>query len=128
MATLRTVWLGAAATAALFFAGYAAGQNRYGTPKTIIHVVTVQWKPGTTPAEQQKVLDGVRQMAAEIPGIKNVWLKSERVQPRNYDAVFAIEFENRAAADRYAESPVHKAWDQQYLAIRQASLSVQVGN
>lgn len=124
---LRSIWLGAAA-AALFFCGYAAGQNPYGTPKTIIHVVTIKWKPGTTPAQQQKALDGVRQMAAQIPGIKNIWLKPERVQPRGYDAAFAIEFENRAAADRYAESPVHKAWDQQYLAIRQASLNIQVGN
>jgi Stress responsive A/B Barrel Domain len=127
MQNLRSVWLGATA-AALFFGGYAAGQNRYGTPKTIIHVVTIQWKPGTTPAQQKEVLDGVRRMAAEIPGIKNVWLKPERVQPRGYDAAFAIEFEGRAAADRYAESPVHKAWDQQYLAIRQASFNVQVGN
>jgi Stress responsive A/B Barrel Domain len=127
MRNLRTVWLGVAA-AAVFFCGYAAGQNRYGTPKTILHVVSIKWKPGTTPAEQQKALDGVRAMAGEIPGIKNVWLKGERIQPRGYDAAFAIEFENRAAADRYAESPAHAAWQKQYLAIREASVNVQVGN
>jgi len=127
MRHLRLVSLCAAA-AALFFCGYAAGKNRYGTPHSILHVVTVKWKPSTTPAEQQKALDGVREMAAEIPGIKNIWLKAERVQPRGYDAAFAIEFENREAADRYAESPAHKAWDQQYLAVREASLNVQIGN
>jgi len=67
-------------------------------------------------------------MAAQIPGIKNIWLKAVRMQPRDYHAAFVIEFENREAADRYAESPVHAIWSKQFLAIREASISPQVSN
>jgi hypothetical protein len=118
----------ALAGAGLFFSGYAAGQNKYGTPKTIIHLVTIKWKAGTSEADQQKALEGVKEMAAKIPGIKNVWIKAERLQPRDFNAAFAIEFADRAAADRYAEDPAHAAWDKFYLSIREESRSVQVTN
>jgi len=112
----------------LFWGGYAVGQNKFGTPTTIIHVVTIKWKPEAPEAEKQKALEGVKRMAAEIPGIKNVWIKATRVQPRDFADAFAIEFEDRAAADRYAEHAAHETWAKQYLAIREASRSLQVTN
>jgi len=51
-----------------------------------------------------------------------------RVQPRDYNAAFVIEFESREAADRYAEDPAHEAWSKKFLAIREASISPQVSN
>lgn len=122
------IGLAVVAAVAVFWSGYAAGQNKFGTPKTIIHVATIQWKPDTPEAEKQKVLEGVKEMAAQIPGIKNVWIKATRVQPRDFNDAFAIEFEDRAAADRYAEHPAHEAWAKHYLSIRQASRSVQITN
>ena len=116
------------AAAALFGGGYAAGQNRFGQPKTIMHISLLKWKAGASEADKQKVLDGVKQMAAQIPGIKNIWTKVSRMQPRDYNAAFVIEFENREAADRYAESPVHAAWSKQLQEIREASISPQVTN
>ena len=112
----------------LLAAGYVAGQNRFGQPRTIIHVVTIQWNPGVSAAEKQSALNGVKEMAAQIPGIKNVWIKGDRIQPREFNAAFAIEFANRDAADSYAESPIHKAWDDKYIPLRAASVSVQVTN
>jgi Stress responsive A/B Barrel Domain len=113
---------------ALFASGYAAGQRKLGLPHTIIHVVTIKWQSGVTEAQQQKALQGVKEVALKTPGVKNVWLKGERIQPRDFGSAFAIEFENRAAADRYAESPLHEAWEKQYVPLREASLSVQVTN
>ena len=113
---------------ALFAGGYAAGQNRFGQPKTVLHLAMIKWNPGVSDAQKQQVLDGVKDMAAKIPGIKNVWIKGERLQPRDFNAAFAIEFKDRDAADTYAESPIHAAWEAQYVPLRAASISEQVTN
>jgi hypothetical protein len=113
---------------ALFAGGYVAGQNKFGQPKTIIHMVILKWNPGVSDADKQGALEGVKEMAAKIPGVKNIWIKAERLQPRDFNAAFAIEFQNRAAADAYAESPIHQAWEQKYTLLREQSVSEQVTN
>ena len=122
------VLLAVVVAAALFGAGVVAGAGKFGTPSTILHVVTLKWKVDATEEQKQAALDGVKKMAAEIPGIKNVWIKTVRVQPRDYSAVFAIEFEDKAAADRYAGHPAHQAWEKIYLPVRQESRSHQATN
>jgi Stress responsive A/B Barrel Domain len=107
---------------------WLAAQNNFGTPKTIIHVSVIQWKDGVPDADKKRVLDGVKEMAAKIPGIKNVWTKGLRVQPQGYHDAFVIEFENQAAADRYAKDPVHDAWTEELSRIREASISPQITN
>jgi Stress responsive A/B Barrel Domain len=119
---------GVSLAAALFAGGYAAGQNKFGQPKTILHVVILKWNPGVSDTDKQLALEGVKAMAAKMPGIKNVWLKADRIQPRDFNAAYAIEFKDRAAADAYAESPLHEAWEKQYVTMRQASISEQVTN
>jgi Stress responsive A/B Barrel Domain len=119
---------GVALAAALFAGGYTAGQNKFGQPKTILHVVILKWNPGVSDTDKQLALDGVKAMAAKMPGIKNIWLKADRIQPRDFNAAYAIEFKDRAAADAYAESPLHEAWEKQYVTMRQASISEQVTN
>jgi hypothetical protein len=114
--------------AALFAGGYLAAQDKFGTPATIIHISLIKWKAGVSDADKQKVLDGVKEMAAKIPGIKNVWLKATRMQPRDYHAAFVIEFEDRAAAEAYAEHPLHAEWSKFFLSIREASISPQISN
>jgi len=107
---------------------WLAAQNRFGTPKTIIHLSVIQWKEGVSDADKKKALDGVKDMAAKIPGIKNVWTKALRVQPEGYHDAFVIEFENQAAADRYARDPAHDAWTEAFAKIREASISPQITN
>jgi len=107
---------------------WLAAQNRFGTPKTIIHLSVIQWKEGVSDADKKKALDGVKDMAAKIPGIKNVWTKALRVQPQGYHDAFVIEFENQAAADRYAKDPAHDAWTEAFAKIREASISPQITN
>lgn len=109
------------------------GQNKFGTPKTVIHVVTLKWTDDSTAEQQQKALDGVKNMAATIPGIKNVWLKKLKVQGQTaankpYDWAFVMEFESEAALKAYADDPKHKEWETFYLSIREESRSHDISN
>ena len=120
--------LALAAGLALFGAGILTGKNAFHQPSSIMHVVTVEWTSESTPEQQQAALDGVKAMAAEIPGIKNIWVKSTRVQPREFNSAFAIEFESKEAAEAYAKHPAHDAWMKIYEPIHKESRSLQITN
>ena len=112
----------------VFAAGMIVGQNKFGQPKTVIHLVTLKWKTTSTPAQQQAAIEGIKTMAQKIPGIKNIWVKSIRVQPQGNQANFAIEFADEAAAKVYADHPAHAEWNKIYLEAREESSSNQVTN
>lgn len=122
------VAIGTAVALALLGAGFLAGANKYEKPKSIIHLVAIKWTADSTPEQRKAAIEGIEKMAGEIPGVKNVWLKTIRVQPGDYNAAFAIEFEDQAAADGYAKHPAHDAWYKIYLPIREESRSHQVTN
>ena len=109
--------------AALFISGVAAGtlharsaavQNHFGQPKTVLHVVVYKFREDVSNYDREKAIDGIKDMAGKIPGIKNVWLKTERNQARDFSGVYAIEFASAEAAADYAESPVHEAWSKSF--------------
>ena len=123
--------------AVLFVAGIAAGslharsaavQNRFGQPKTVLHVVIYKFKDATSNNDRDNAINGIKEMAAKIPGIKNVWLKTERNQIKDFSGVYAIEFTSAEAAADYAESPVHEAWSKKWQELRENSLSFQISN
>ena len=123
--------------AALFAAGIVVGslrapnvaaQNKFGQPKTVLHVVVYKFKDATSENDRQKALDGIKDLARKIPGVKNIWLKTNRNQIRDFSGVYAIEFTSAEAAADYAESPAHEAWAKQWEALRENSLSFQVTN
>lgn len=131
----RAAWI--ALGAALFAAGAATGglgsssaavQNRFGQPKTVLHVVVYKFRDNVSNYDREKTINGIRDMAGKIPGIKNVWLKTERNQIRDFSGVYAIEFANAEAAADYAESPVHEAWSKMWQEQRENSLSFQISN
>ena len=122
---------------ALFVSGVAAGtlharsaaaQNRFGQPKTVLHVVVYKFRDDVSNYDREKAISGIKEMAGKIPGIKNVWLKTERNQIRDFSGVYAIEFTSAEAAADYAESPVHEAWSKSWQEKRENSLSFQVSN
>ena len=122
---------------ALFLAGVATGgwqarsaaaQNRFGQPKTVIHVVVYKWKNTASEDDKEQALKGLKTLAAQIPGIKNIWLKTQRNQIREFDGVYAIEFATPEAAADYAESPKHEAWRKRWEELRENSLSFQASN
>lgn len=114
--------------AGVFQAGVAYGQSKYGTPKTVLHVVAGKWKADATDEQKKAALEGLKTMLGQLPGVRNVWLKADRVQPREYNYAFAIEFESRAAADAYANHPAHEEWYKVYQPIREESRSQQLTN
>jgi hypothetical protein len=117
--------------AILFSTGYVVGQtapNRFGQPKTVLAISLIKFRPGTSDAQQDEMIAGLKKIASQIPGIKNIWTKTARMEPTNFDAGFVIEFINRDAADAYAESPIHDAWSRRLQQIRETSLSPQITN
>ena len=121
----------------LFIAGIAAGslharsaavQNRFGQPKTVLHVVIYKFKDATSNYDRDNAINGIKEMAAKIPGVKNVWLKTERNQIKDFSGVYAIEFTSAEAAADYSESPVHEAWSKKWQELRENSLSFQISN
>src|ERR1700730_17480725 len=121
----------------LFLAGVGAGtwharrveaQNRFGQPKTVIHMVVYKWKNTASQDDKDQALNGIKAMAGKIPGIKNIWLKTQRNQIRDFDGVYAIEFTSPEAAADYAESPKHEAWRKRWEELRENSLSFQASN
>ena len=126
-----------AAACALFLAGRAAGSlapqhvsalNKFGQPKTVIHVVAYKFRDATSQNDQDQAIAGIKDMAAKIPGIKNIWLKTERNQIRDWSGVYIIEFTSAEAAADYAESPIHDAWRKKWEQLRETSVSFQVSN
>jgi antibiotic biosynthesis monooxygenase (ABM) superfamily enzyme len=102
--------------------------NRFGQPKSVIHVVLYKFKDATSENDREQALAGIKDMAAKIPGIKNIWLKTERNQVKDFSGVYVIEFASPDAAADYAESPVHEVWRKRWEQLRENSLSFQISN
>jgi hypothetical protein len=121
----------------LFLAGIVVGSlvthtvsavNRYGQPKTVVHVVAYKFRAATSLNDQEQAIAGIKDMAAKIPGIKNIWLKTERNQVRDFSGVYVIEFTSAEAAADYAENPIHDEWRKKWEQLRENSVSFQISN
>jgi len=108
--------------------GFAVAANKFGKPKSVIHVVTVKWKEGSTPEQIKAALDGVEKVAEAYPGIKNVWIRSIKVQGAGYTHAFVMEFESEDALKNYAGSEAQKEWYKVYLPIRGESTTHDITN
>lgn len=122
-------------------AGIGVAANRFGKPTTIIHVVTLFYKDGTTEAQKKAVLEGVEKMAGEVPGLKNIWLKGIKAQvsavvkdadgklteKRMTDAI-VMEFESEAAFKAYDDHPAHREWEKIYTVVRGQSRTTDITN
>lgn len=113
-----------AAACAIFSAGALVGANGIEKPKSVIHVVTVDWNADATPQQIQAALDGVANM--KYPGLKRVWLRSIKSQTKA--AAFAMEFESEKALADYADSAAQKEWYKLYLPIRKQSITSDITN
>jgi hypothetical protein len=120
----------AIAALALFGAGLLIGQKTFGTPNTVLHVVTVRWTKESTPEQRRAAIDGIKAMAAASPGIKNVWLKTLKVQSagNDYNSAFVMEFTSAKALEDYVQDPAHLAWKKLYDPIHDQSTTHDIGN
>src|SRR5205809_7929495 len=73
--------------AAIFVAGIAAGslharsaavQNRFGQPKTVLHVVVYKFRDNVSNYDRERAINGIKDKAGKITGIKKVWVKTVR--------------------------------------------------
>jgi stress responsive alpha/beta barrel protein len=112
----------------LFATGLVLGANAFHQPKTLIHVVTIQWNDETTDAQKQAVYDGVRKMAGEIQGIRNIWTKPVKVQGEGYSGAFVMEFDSKDALDAYAKTPAHEEWVKIYGPAHKSSTTHDITN
>jgi len=114
------------AAAGLLLLG-AANLSAQTEPKTVIHVVTVAWKAGTTPAQIQAALDGVKALPASFKGITRVWTKTVKVQGGAANA-FVMEFASEQALKDYSGSDAQKEWYKTYIPIRERSTTFDITN
>lgn len=97
------------------------------TPKSVIHVVTVTWKAGTTPEQIKAALDGAQALPAQYAGITRVWTRTLKAQGERTHAI-VMEFASEDALKSYAKSPAQEAWYKVYLPIRDHSTTFDITN
>jgi uncharacterized protein (DUF1330 family) len=120
--------LTAALALTLLGAGALVAANKYGKPTSVIHVVTVRWKADATPAQIQAAIAGVEKVAATYPGIKNIWIKTLKVQGQGYKNAFVMEFKSEEDLKKYTDSEAQKEWYKAYLPIRDQSTTHDITN
>jgi uncharacterized protein (DUF1330 family) len=98
-----------------------------GKPKSVIHVITVKWKPAATEAQIGKAIKAAETM--NYPGLKNVWTRPIKMQlDEGYKNIIVMEFESEDALKKYADSPAQKAWYEVYMPIREESRTHDITN
>ena len=115
------------AVAAVLFAAvslHAAAQK----PTSVIHVVTIKWKAGTTPDQIVSALKGAEAIANTYTGITRVWTRSIKVQGEGYTHALVMEFRDEQALKDYVDSPAQKEWYEIYLPLREESTTHDITN
>jgi hypothetical protein len=102
-------------------------------PKSVIHVVTVAWKAGTTPEQIKAALDGAHKLPAQYKGISRVWTNAIKVQnPQGATVekthVIVMEFVDQAALAAYTDHPAQLEWYKVYTPIREQSTTYDITN
>jgi antibiotic biosynthesis monooxygenase (ABM) superfamily enzyme len=122
----RKLFLGTCASALMMATALCAADA---TPKTVIHVISVQWKNDATPAQIEKALRAAEALPSEYPGIVHVWTKPIKKQlPDGYNHVIVMEFASEDALKKYADSPAQKNWYELYMPIREESRTSDITN
>jgi antibiotic biosynthesis monooxygenase (ABM) superfamily enzyme len=122
----RKLFVGACAAVMMMATGLFAADMQ---PKTVIHVITIQWKKGTTPAQIDKAIQAAAALPQQYPGITRVWTKPIKKQlPEGYSNVIVMEFASEDALKRYADSSAQKQWYEVYMPIREESRTSDITN
>jgi uncharacterized protein (DUF1330 family) len=110
---------------AIVAAGFALAAPK--KPKSVIHVITIQWKADATPEQIQKAITAAENI--NYPGLKNVWTRPIKMQlPEGFKNIIVMEFESEEALKNYAGSPAQKAWYAVYMPIREESSTHDITN
>jgi hypothetical protein len=96
-------------------------------PKSVIHVVTVSWKAGTTPEQIKAALEGAHKLPAAYKGITRVWTRTIKAQGERTHAI-VMEFASEQALKDYSDSDAQKEWYKVYTPIRERSTTFDITN
>jgi len=122
---MKNIFLGVCAAAMLATGLFAADTS----PKTVIHVISIQWKANTTAAQIDKAIQAAEALPAQYPGITRVWTKAIKKQlPEGYSNVIVMEFASEDALKKYAGSDAQKKWYEVYMPIREESRTSDITN
>ena len=122
---MKNLFLAACAAAIAIATGIFAAN----TPKSVIHVITIQWKSTATPVQIEKAIKGAEALPSEYPGITRVWTKAIKKQlPEGYTHVVVMEFASEDALKKYADSAAQKKWYEVYMPIREESRTSDITN
>lgn len=105
----------------------AAASGGETAPKSVIHVVTVSWKAGTTPEQIKAALDGAQKLPTQFKGITRVWTKTIKAQGERTHAI-VMEFASEQALKDYSGSDAQKEWYKVYEGIRERSTTFDITN
>jgi len=115
----------AVATATLLLLGPVHAAES--APKSVIHVVTVNWKADASPEQIKAALDGVKALPEAYKGITRVWVKTMKAQGDRANAI-VMEFADAAAFKGYTDSAAQKEWYKVYLPVRDKSTTFDITN
>lgn len=123
---MRNMFLAACAALVMLAANLPAAEA---APKTVIHVITIQWKPDATPAQIDKAIKGAEALPSQYSGITHVWTKPIKKQiPEGYSHIIVMEFASEDALQKYADSDAQKHWYEVYMPIRAESRTSDITN
>jgi antibiotic biosynthesis monooxygenase (ABM) superfamily enzyme len=105
----------------------AAEKASVTAPKSVIHVITVDFKDDATPAQIQAAIDGIQRLPSAYPGVTRVWTRAIKNQSGK-SHVFVMEFADEKALADYTDSKAQKAWYETYLPIRKQSATSDITN
>jgi stress responsive alpha/beta barrel protein len=96
-------------------------------PKSVIHIITIQWKADATPTQIDKALRAAENM--NYAGLKSVWTRPIKMQlPDGYKNIIVMEFASEQALKDYADSDAQKKFYEAYMPIREESRTHDVTN
>jgi hypothetical protein len=74
-----------------------------------IHMFAFRWKPGVTDEQKHRVIDEVRGLQGQIPGLTETWVGTN-ISPRGqgYELGGVMKFADKASLDAYGPHPVHQ--------------------
>jgi hypothetical protein len=75
----------------------------------ILHTFAFRWKPAVTDSQKQRVLEEIRALQGQIPGLIETSVGTN-ISPRSqgYELGAVMKFEDRATYDAYNSHPVHQ--------------------
>src|SRR2546429_5026847 len=103
----------------IFVAGIAAGtlharsaavQNRFGQPKTVLHVVVYKFRDDVSNYDREKAIGGIKDMAGENPRIKKILVKKGGNPAGDFSGGYAIQFLRPGAPPRLPGRPGPRHW------------------